>query len=50
MESAWYLMSLCEHSLAEGWKGHELKLHRMEWTFLVDFGLRGLERAEGVLR
>lgn len=50
MESAWYLMSLCERSLAEGWEGHELNLHSMDWTILADLGVRVLERAERVLR
>lgn len=50
MESAWYQMSLCERSLAEGWEGDELKPHRMERTIPVDLGVRVLERAERVLR
>lgn len=48
--SAWYQMSLCERSLAEGWEGDEPKLHRMERTIPVDLGVRVLERAERFLR
>lgn len=50
MESAWYQVSLCERSLAEGWERGELKPHRMERTMPVDLWGRVLERAERVLR
>lgn len=43
-------MSLCDPSLVEGWEEHELDLHRVEWTTPDEFGVRGLERDERILR
>lgn len=43
-------MSLCDHSLVEGREEHELNLPRIEWTTLDEFGVRGLERDERILR
>lgn len=43
-------MSLCDPSLVEEQEEHELNLPRIEWTTLDEFGVRGLERDERILR